>query len=77
MSVINTIVTICIGLLLVWGAATTYRHNVAERKFVQNAASAAMSDMANANASLPKWDDTNYKGLVYRPGKGPASTNRP
>jgi hypothetical protein len=68
----NIIVTICIGLFLVWGAAYTYRHNAAERQFVQNAASAAISDMANANASLPKWDDTNYKGLVYRPAKGPA-----
>ena len=67
MAGVNFIVTICIGLFLVWGAVFTYRHNVAERQVVQHAVSAARADMANANASLPKWDDKNYKGLTYRP----------
>jgi hypothetical protein len=67
MGIVNIIVTACICLFLAWGAAFTFRQNAAERQFVQQATGAAMSDMANARASLPKWDDKNYKGLTYRP----------
>jgi hypothetical protein len=67
MGVFNFIITVCVGLVMLVGAGITYRQHVAERQFVQKAGIAAMSDMANARASLPKWDDKNYKGLVYRP----------
>ena len=66
MGVFNVIVTMCVGAVMLFGAALTYRHHVAERQFVQKATNAAISDMTNARASLPKWDDKNYKGLVYR-----------
>jgi hypothetical protein len=66
MSVFNAIITVCVGAVMIAGAAITYRHNVAERQLVQQAHKAALADMANARASLPKWDDKNYKGLTYR-----------
>jgi hypothetical protein len=76
MSVINAIITVCVGLVLLGGAAMTYHYREADQRLVQKAVStarpdiakafnAARSDIANANASLPKWDDKNYKGLVH------------
>ena len=67
MAVINTIVTIGIAVFLLWGAAFSYRHYAAEQRFIERAGIAARNDIANANASLPKWDNKNYKGLTYRP----------
>jgi hypothetical protein len=69
MGVINVIITFCVGLVLLGGAAMTYHYRQAEQRLVadqplvQKAAAAARADIANANASLPKWDNTNYKGL--------------
>jgi hypothetical protein len=65
MTVVNTIVASCVGLFLLW--AFTSSPNVADKQLIKKAVTAAQSDMANANASLPKWDDKNYKGLTYRP----------
>ena len=50
-----------------WGAA--YHYKEADRTLIQKAQKAALSDMANARASLPKWDDKNYKGLTHRPSR--------
>ena len=69
MGVINVLITFCVGLVLLGGAAMTYHYRNAEQRLVadpllvQKAANAARADIANANASLPKWDDKNYKGL--------------
>ena len=81
MSVINAIITFCVGLVLLGGAAMTYHYRDVDQGLVQKAANparpdialiqkaanAARADIANANASLPKWDNTNYKGLNHRP----------
>jgi outer membrane murein-binding lipoprotein Lpp len=72
MTVVNTTIAACVGLFLVWAfASNPYvadRESIrAERQLMKKAVTAARSDMANANASLPQWDDKNYKGLTYRP----------
>jgi len=77
MSIINAIITFCVGLVLLGGAAMTYHYRDVDQRLVQNreadqrlvrkAANAARADIANANASLPAWDNKNYKGLVHRP----------
>ncbi len=66
---ITGVSTFLLGLVLIFGIGATYRTNQANQPLVQKASKAAMADMANANASLPKWDSTNYKGLVHRPAK--------
>ena len=43
------------------------RNPVADLQLIARARNAAIADIANANASLPKWDDRNWKGLNYRP----------
>lgn len=67
MSILNAIITFCVALVLIAGGMMTYHHREADRVLIDKAAKAARSDIANANASLPKWDNTKYKGLVYRP----------
>ena len=72
MTIVNTTIAACVGLFLVWAFTTSPnvldRESIrAERELMKKAVTAARSDMANANASLPQWDDTNYKGLTYRP----------
>ena len=67
MSIINAIITFCVGLVLLGGAAMTYHYRDVDQRLVQKAANAARADIANANASLPAWDNKNYKGLVHRP----------
>ena len=57
-------ITAGVGLVLLGGAA--YHYKEADRTLIQKAQKAALSDMANARASLPKWDDKNYKGLTHR-----------
>jgi len=66
---ISGVVAFVFGLALIVGIGMTYRLNQVDDALIQKATKAAMSDMANANASLPKWDDRHYKGLVYRPAK--------
>jgi hypothetical protein len=65
MAVVNTVIAICAALFLVW--VFTDSRSPADKLLIQKAATAARNDMANANASLPKWDDKNYKGLTHRP----------
>jgi hypothetical protein len=69
--------------------AVTYRNNVAadhnpfanrnpvaDLQLIARARNAALADMANINASLPKWDDRNWKGLNYRPSASTPGDNR-
>jgi hypothetical protein len=63
---IGGIVTFVAGVVLI-GAFMAYRSNDTDQPTVQKATKAAIADMKNANASLPKWDNKNYKGLVHRP----------
>jgi len=52
-------------------------HNpVADLQLIARARNAALADMANAQASLPKWDDRNWKGLNYRPAASTPGDNR-
>jgi hypothetical protein len=72
MTVVNTTIAACVGLFLVWAFASSPnvvdRQSIkADRQLMKKAVTAARSDMANANASLPQWDEKNYKGLTYRP----------
>jgi hypothetical protein len=53
MGFVNRICITWFCLFLAWGAVVTYRHHLAERLGI-----AVHTDMANARASLPKFDDT-------------------
>ena len=65
----GVIITLCVGLVMAGGLVLTYKHRKAEMggdvalvspgQFVKN--------VANLNASLPKWDDKNWKGLTHHP----------
>jgi hypothetical protein len=52
------------------------RSPVADLQLIARARNAALADMANINASLPKWDDRNWKGLNYRPSASTPGDNR-
>jgi hypothetical protein len=60
MSIINAVITSCVGLVLLAGAAMTYHSREVDRQLVQKAEIAARADMANARASLSKFDDKRY-----------------
>jgi hypothetical protein len=70
----NIIITLCVGLIMAGGAALTYKQRLAEQRMEMElrpvaavVAPAAHVKRESIRASLPKWDDKNYKGLVYRP----------
>jgi hypothetical protein len=69
----NIIITMCVGGIMLVGAAITYKNRMAERQMEMETHSlAAVVAPANVKreglrASLPKWDEKNYKGLVHRP----------
>jgi hypothetical protein len=73
MGFFNIVITMGVGLVMLGGAALTYHHRMAERQIeMERNPLAAVVAPANAKdagfrASLPKWDDRNYKGLVHRP----------
>ena len=67
MGVINTVIATCVGLVLLGGVAMTYQYRAIDRVAEKRAVEAALKDMAAARASLPKFDEKRYKGLVYRP----------
>jgi len=72
MGFFNVIVAMCVGLIMLGGAVLTYHHRMAERQMeIESNPGAAVVAPASAKstglASLPKWDNKNYKGLVYRP----------
>jgi hypothetical protein len=71
MGFFNIIITMCVGLVLLVGAGLTYKHRMAERQMegqshpLAGVVEPANAKGASARASLPKWDDKNYKGLVH------------
>ena len=65
---IGSVIAMIVGVVLIGGLVMSYRTET-NQPLVQKATKAAIADMKNANASLPKWDDRNYKGLVHRPAK--------
>jgi len=72
MGFFNIIITMCVGAVLLFGAALTYKHRMAEREMemAQNPMAAVVAPAKvkdTGRAPLPKWDDKNYKGLVHRP----------
>jgi hypothetical protein len=65
---IGSVIRKIFGVILVGGLLMSCRGET-NQPLVQKATKAAIADMKNANASLPKWDNRNYKGLVHRPAK--------
>jgi hypothetical protein len=67
----NITITLGVGLVMLGGAALTYRNRMLERQMEMDqhplAAVVAPTKVKNTGlAPLPKWDDKNYKGLTYR-----------
>jgi hypothetical protein len=52
------------------------RNPVADLQLMARARNAAIADITNAQASLPKWDDRNWKGLNYRPSASTPGDHR-
>jgi hypothetical protein len=69
MGFFNIIITLGVGAVMLFGAALTYKHRMAERQHEHPMARVVEPPAKDAGlrASLPKWDDKNYKGLVHRP----------
>jgi hypothetical protein len=69
MGFFNIIITMCVGAVMLVGAALTYKYRMAERMDEHPLASVIEPPVKGAGlrAPLPKWDDKNYKGLTYRP----------
>ena len=69
MGFFNLIITMCVGLIMLGGAALTYKNRMAEMEMEQHTVAAAVVTptkvKAESRSSSPKWDDKNYKGLVY------------
>jgi len=71
MGLFNLVITICVGAVLAFGAALTYKHRMAEAE-AQGLPGVAMvspgqfiKNVASNHAALPKWDDTKWKGLAH------------
>jgi hypothetical protein len=70
MAIFNIFIAMCVGAVLLVGAAITFHHRAAERQMELEQNPMAVLTVKRGEglrASLPKWDDKNYKGLVYRP----------
>jgi hypothetical protein len=70
MGFFNIIITMGVGLVMLFGAALTYKHRMAERQIEEHSLARVVERPAKGEglrAPLPKWDDKNYKGLVHRP----------
>ena len=75
MGFFNLIITMCVGAVLAFGAALTYKQRMAEQHAEMEGnplAGVAMvsptqfvKNVAAQHAALPKWDDKNWKGLTY------------
>lgn len=69
MGFFNIIITLGVGLVVLFGAALTYKHRMAERRMEEPTLARIVEPPVKgaALAPLPKWDNKNYKGLVHRP----------
>jgi len=72
MGFFNFLITMGVGFVMLVGAALTYQHRMAERRMeAEQHPLATVVARTNVKsepslAPLPKWDNKNYKGLVYR-----------
>ena len=71
MSFFNITITLAVGMVMLGGAALTYKHRMLERQMEMEqhplaGAVAQNKTKGTGLAPLPKWDDKNYKGLNYR-----------
>ena len=68
MGFFNIVITLGVGAVMLFGAALTYKHRMAERMDEHPLAHVVEPPAKDAGfrAPLPKWDDKNYKGLTYR-----------
>jgi hypothetical protein len=67
MGFFNIIITMGVGAVMLFGAALTYKHRMAEMEehSLARVVEKPAKD-AGYRAPLPKWDDKNYKGLNHR-----------
>ena len=66
MGFFNIIITMGVGLVMLFGAAITYKQRMAEREALGLAAVVERPAKGSGLAPLPKWDDKNWKGLTYK-----------
>ena len=71
MGFFNIIITLCVGAVVLFGAALTYKHRMAEQRaeMAANPLAAVMNPPVKGSglAPLPKWGGKNWKGLVHKP----------
>jgi hypothetical protein len=69
MGFFNIVITMGVGVVMLFGAALTYKYRMAERQNEHPLAHVVEPPVKGAalRAPLPKWDEKNYKGLVHRP----------
>ena len=60
----NFVITMCVGLIMLMGAGLTYKYRMMERELDPPG---TVYVKGSGLAPLPKWDDKNCKGLVYKP----------
>ena len=66
MGFFNVIITLCVGMVMLVGAAITYKQRMAEREAMGLSAVVEKPAKGSGIAPLPKWDDKNWKGLTYK-----------
>jgi hypothetical protein len=66
MGFFNVIITLGVGLVMLFGAAITYKNRMAEMEGQPLAAVVERPAKGSGLAPLPKWDDKNWKGLTYK-----------
>ena len=77
MGFFNTFITMCVGAVMLVGAAMTYHYRMAEQRaelgehslpaVAMVSPTQFVKNVAAQHAALPKWDDKNWKGLTYHP----------
>ncbi|MEA3028451.1 MAG: hypothetical protein QOF91_3736 [Alphaproteobacteria bacterium] len=77
MGFFNLIIMMFVGGIMLVGAGMTYHYRAAEEQLeigehsLPNVAVVSptqfVKNVAELHASLPKWDDKNWKGLTYHP----------
>ena len=71
MGAVNFIIASAVAMLMFVGAGMTYHYRMLDAEMGGGPPVALVSpgqfvkNVANLHASLPKWDDKNYKGLTY------------
>jgi hypothetical protein len=75
MNLVNLIIAMAVAVLMFVGAGMTYHYRMLDAEVEGNALAGVaivsptqfVKNVANLHASLPKWDDKNWKGLTHHP----------